>query len=102
MKYEGNADWRIGGQMTLFLIVPALKFSLSSELPVTDYLNFTDLIFIWATLIVSTSLIIGILGNYYIHKKDSRLLEFSELLAQKLLPLATPLTFIVILLYVFL
>ena len=58
MKYDGSADWRIGGQMTLFLIIPALKFALSSELPVTDYLNFTDLIFVWATLIVSFGLIL--------------------------------------------
>ena len=102
MKYEGNAHWRIGGQMTLFLIVSVLKFSLSSELPVTDYLNFTDLIFIWATLIVFASLIFGILSNYYIHKKDSGLFEFSESLVQKFLPVVTSLTFVAISLYVFL
>ena len=50
MKFDGSADWRIGGQMTLFLIVPALKFALSSELPVTHYLNFTDLIVVLVDL----------------------------------------------------
>ena len=101
MKYDGSADWRIGGQMTLFLIIPALKFALSSELPVTDYLNFTDLIFVWATLIVSFGLILGILSNYYILSNDTNLLGLSESLAQKFLPVATIFTFSVILFYVF-
>tara|TARA_B100000242_G_scaffold2188_1_gene1301 strand:- start:479 stop:1516 length:1038 start_codon:yes stop_codon:yes gene_type:complete len=101
MKYDGSADWRIGGQMTLFLIIPALKFALSSELPVTDYLNFTDLIFVWATLIVSFGLILGILSNYYILSNDTNLLGLSESLAQKFLPIATIFTFSVILFYVF-
>ena len=34
-----------------FLIIPALKFALSSELPATHYLNFTDLIFILKRLL---------------------------------------------------
>ena len=101
MKYDGSADWRIGGQMTLFLIIPALKFALSSELPVTDYLNFTDLIFVWATLIVSFGLILGILSNYYILSNDTNLLGLSESLAQKFLPIVTIFAFSVILFYVF-
>ena len=101
MKFDGNADWRIGGQMTLFLILPALKFALSSELPVTHYLNFTDLIFIWATLIVSFGLILGILGNYYVLRKDINRLNLSELLAQKFLLISTPLIFAAILFFVF-
>ena len=101
MKFDGSADWRIGGQMTLFLIVPALKFALSSELPVTHYLNFTDLIFIWATLIVSFGLILGILGNYYVLRKDINRLNLSELLAQKFLLISTPLIFAAILFFVF-
>ena len=101
MKYEGSADWRIGGQMTLFLIIPALKFALSPELPVTDYLNFTDLIFVWATLIVSFGLILGILSNYYMLKNDTNLLSLSESLAQKLLPITATFTFAAILFYVF-
>ena len=101
MKYDGSADWRIGGQMTLFLIIPALKFALSSELPVTDYLNFTDLIFVWATLIVSFGLILGILSNYYILSNDTNLLSLCESAAQKFLPIATIFAFSAILFYVF-
>ena len=69
--------------------------------PVTDYLNFTDLIFIWATLIVSFGLILGILGNYYVLRKDINRLNLSELLAQKFLLISTPLIFAAILFFVF-
>ena len=101
MKYDGSADWRIGGQLTLFLIIPALKFALSSELPATHYLNFTDLIFIWATLVISFGLILGILSNYYVLKQDKNRLKLSESLAQKFLPVTSPLIFAAILFYVF-
>lgn len=64
---SGNYDifnWRIGGQLTLFLTVPALKFSLSGELPSTHYLNFTDALFIWATIIITFNMLIGIVSHY--------------------------------------
>ena len=66
---SGNYDifnWRVGGQLTLFLIVPALKFSLAGELPTTHYLNFTDALFIWATLVVTFNMIVGIVSHYKI------------------------------------
>ena len=59
-------NWRIGAQLTLFLTIPALKFSLAGELPTTHYLNFTDALFIWATVVVTFNLIIGIISLYRI------------------------------------
>ena len=64
---SGNYDiynWRIGGQLTLFLTIPALKFSLAGELPTTHYLNFTDALFIWATVVVTYNMMIGIISHY--------------------------------------
>jgi len=63
----GNYDpwnWRVGGQLTLFLTIPALKFALSGELPSTHYLNLTDSLFIWATIVVTYNMILGILSHY--------------------------------------
>lgn len=51
-----------GVQITLFLVIPALKFSLASDMPSTHYLNFTDGLFILATLIVAMNLILGIIS----------------------------------------
>ena len=63
----GNYDrwsWRVGGQLTLFLTIPALKFALSGELPSTHYLNLTDSLFIWATIVVTYNMTLGILSHY--------------------------------------
>lgn len=46
MKYLGDDELRIGGQFTLFIIIPAIKFALTSGLPVEYHLNFTDSMFI--------------------------------------------------------
>ena len=59
---ELSSDYGInlGAQITLFLVIPALKFSLASEMPSTHYLNLTDGLFIVATLVVAFNLIIAI------------------------------------------
>ncbi len=59
---ELSSDYGInlGAQITLFLVIPALKFSLASEMPSTHYLNLTDGLFILATLIVAFNLVIAI------------------------------------------
>ena len=67
--FSGNYDiynWRIGGQLTLFLTIPALKFSLAGELPTTHYLNFTDALFIWATVVGMTYNMMTSLGSLII------------------------------------
>ncbi len=58
--------WRISAQLTLFLTIPALKFSLAGELPTTHYLNLTDALFIWSTVVVTFNLIMGIIYLYRI------------------------------------
>lgn len=59
---ELSSDYGINlcAQITLFLVIPALKFSLASEMPSTHYLNLTDGLFILATLIVAFNLVIAI------------------------------------------
>jgi hypothetical protein len=65
MKYLGDDELRIGGQFTLFIIIPAIKFALTSGLPVEYNLNFTDSMFISATTIIAFDLLIKILSNYF-------------------------------------
>ncbi len=60
LKFSPNADWRIGGQITLFLTILAVKFSLSGQIPVTHYLKFVDELFLIATLVVGLNLIMSI------------------------------------------
>lgn len=57
-------NWRIGGQLTLFLTIPALKFSLAGELPTTHYLSLTDALFIWANVVVTYNMVLGIISHY--------------------------------------
>lgn len=52
----------VGVQMTLFLVIPVLKFSLAAEMPATHYLNLTDGLFILATLVVAVNLMIGVVS----------------------------------------
>ena len=59
-ELSGDYGINVAVQITLFLVIPALKFSLASEMPSTHYLNFTDAAFILTTLIVALNLILGI------------------------------------------
>ena len=54
---------RIRCQLILFLVLPALKFALADDIPTTHYINFTDGLFIIATMIVFVSLVMGVYGN---------------------------------------
>ena len=59
----GIADVRMSSQMTLFLTIPALKFALSEDMPTTHYLNFTDGLFLLATVVVAINLTVAVLGH---------------------------------------
>jgi len=61
---ELSSDYGINlsAQITLFLVIPALKFSLASEMPATHYLNLTDGLFILATLVVAFNLLISVVS----------------------------------------
>lgn len=61
-KLSEDYGINVGVQITLFLVIPALKFSLASDMPSTHYLNFTDGLFILATLTVAMNLILGIIS----------------------------------------
>lgn len=64
---------RVGGQLTLFLTIPALKFALAGELPVTHYLNLTDALFIGSTLIVTFNMLMGIISHFYLNDVNEQL-----------------------------
>ncbi len=85
-------NWRIGAQLTLFLTIPALKFSLAGELPTTHYLNFTDALFIWATFVVTFNLIIGIISKYSISSEGNK----SGLSLETFAKISSPLTAILV------
>ena len=71
LKFSPNADWRIGGQITLFLSILALKFSLSGQIPATHYLKFVDELFLIATLGVGLNLIMSIvIQKLYVENPD--------------------------------
>ena len=61
LKFSPNADWRVGGQITLFLTILAVKFSLAGQIPVTHYLKFVDELFLIATLVVGLNLMMSII-----------------------------------------
>ena len=57
------SDLKVGGQLTLFLTVPALKFALADYMPSTHYLNLADGLFMLATLLVAFNLLVSILTH---------------------------------------
>ena len=101
---SGNYDiynWRIGGQLTLFLTIPALKFSLAGELPTTHYLNFTDALFIWATVVVTYNMMIGIISHYKMASEGANTGRSIERYARVSSPLIAMLVIGLLLTYVF-
>ena len=101
---SGNYDiynWRIGGQLTLFLTIPALKFSLAGELPTTHYLNFTDALFIWATVVVTYNMMIGIISHYKMASEGANTGRSIERFARFSSPLIAMLVIGSLLTYVF-
>ena len=94
-------NWRIGAQLTLFLTIPALKFSLAGELPTTHYLNFTDALFIWATFVVTFNLIIGIISKYAISIEGKKSGHSLETFAKISSPLTAILVIGLLLYYIF-
>ena len=92
---------RIGAQLTLFLTIPALKFSLAGELPTTHYLNFTDALFIWATFVVTFNLIIGIISHYKMANEGANTGRSIERFARISSPLVAALVIAVLLSYIF-
>ena len=71
LQFGANADWRIGGQMTLVLTIVAIKFSLASELPITHGISLVDKLFILATAIASLNLIGSVFINDFFQRKKS-------------------------------
>ena len=101
---SGNYDifnWRVGGQLTLFLTVPALKFSLGGALPSTHYLNFTDGLFIWATFVVTFNLMIGIISHYKLAEEGGNTNRGLEKIARTASPLFAFGAFAVLYFYIF-
>ena len=94
-------NWRIGAQLTLFLTIPALKFSLAGELPTTHYLNFTDALFIWATFVVTFNLIIGIISKYALPSESDESGHSLERFAKISSPLTAILVIGLLLSYIF-
>ena len=94
-------NWRIGGQLTLFLTIPALKFSLAGELPTTHYLNFTDALFIWATVVVTYNMMIGIISHYKMANEGANTGRYVERFTRVSSPLIAILVIGSLLTYVF-
>ena len=54
---------RLRSQITLLLIIPALKFALEKDIPTTAYINFTDGLFILASALVFSGVLITAYAN---------------------------------------
>ena len=94
-------NWRVGGQLTLFLTVPALKVSLGWAPPSTHYLNFTDGLFIWATFVVTFNLMIGIITHYKIAEEGGNTNRAIEKIARTVSPMFALGALVVLYLYIF-
>ena len=54
---------RLRSQIALLLIIPALKFALEKDIPTTSYINFTDGLFILASALVFSGVLITAYAN---------------------------------------
>ena len=77
--YGSNSDFRISGQLTLFLTIFALKFSLSDDIPKMNYLNFIDAIIIASSTIIAIALISGIYVNYINYTAPTKVVRIDKL-----------------------
>jgi hypothetical protein len=75
-----NANWRVGGQMTLLLTLFALKFALGDDIPATHYLTMIDALFVAVGIMVVFALLWGI---YVIHVFQSGRIELGTKLEHK-------------------
>jgi len=75
-----NANWRIGGQLTLLLTLFALNFSLGDDIPATHYLTMIDALFVAVGIMVVFALVWGI---YVIHVFQTGRVELGTKLEQK-------------------
>ena len=70
LRFGTNADWRIGGQLTLVLTIMALKFSVADDLPKTHYLTLADALFFVSIIITSLNLLTSTYVNYLFQRRS--------------------------------
>jgi len=89
LSFPTNADWRIGGQLTLMLTVIALKFSLAGELPKTHYLHLSDALLLVAAIVTTLNLAVGVLLNNAFQKGEMEVVRAKEKQLEIILMLIT-------------
>ena len=81
LQFQTNADWRIGGQITLVLTIVAIKFSLASELPLTHGISLVDKLFLLATTICTFNLFTSVIINNSFQRQKSYAFKLENTLA---------------------
>jgi len=87
LQFPDNADWSIGGQITLILTIFALKFSLGDDVPKTHFLTMIDALMIGSSTLISLALFAGIYLNDAF-QRESKTAHALEARWNILLPLA--------------
>ena len=89
---------RLTSQITLLLIIPALKFALEKDIPTTAYINFTDGLFILASALVFSGVLITAYANNVRSTSNTLKIKKIERLGKIVVPTLTSI-FLMILIF---
>ena len=89
---------RLTSQITLLLIIPALKFALEKDIPTTSYINFTVGLFILASALVFSGVLITAYANNVRSTSNTLKIKKIERLGKIVVPTLTTI-FLMILIF---
>ena len=89
---------RLTSQITLLLIIPALKFALEKDIPTTSYVNFTDGLFILSSALVFSGVLITAYANNVRSTSNKVKIKKVESLGKIVIPAITVI-FLIILIF---
>ena len=87
---------RIKNQLFLLFIIPAFRFALGNDIPSTQYINFTDGLFILATALAFFSALIAIYANRIVSTNCKLAVEKVDRISNILILSITVLFFIIL------
>ena len=90
---------RLRSQIALLLIIPALKFALEKDIPTTSYINFTDGLFILASTLVFSGVLITAYANNVRSTNNTLKIKKVEKLSKIIVPALTTILLIILIFF---
>ena len=90
---------RLRSQIALLLIIPALKFALEKDIPTTSYINFTDGLFILASALVFSGVLITAYANNVRSTNNTLKIKKVEKLSKIIVPALTTILLIILIFF---